>query len=97
MDNDAKMLKRLGNQITNLQVKYRGLSLDEQISIQPALVQLLEEYGRYQAKLVMIGIITTDEDLKEIQKLKKGVDDAASKIDLLAAIGNLVSFIVVRV
>ena len=96
MDNDAKMLKRLGNQITNLQVKYRALSLDEQMSIQPALVQLLEEYGRYQAKLVMIGIITTDDDLKEIQKLKKGVDEAANQIDMLAAIGNLISFIVVR-
>ena len=97
MDNDAKMLKRLGNQITNLQVKYRGLSLDEQMSIQPALVQLLEEYGRYQAKLVMIGIITTDDDLTEIQKLKKSVDDTANKIDMLAAIGKLISFIVVRV
>ena len=97
MDNDAKMLKKLGSQITNLQVKYRGLSLDEQMSIQPALVQLLEEYGRYQAKLVMIGIITTEDDLKEIQKLKRGVDEAGSKIDMLAAIGKLISFIVVRV
>ena len=97
MDNDAEMLKRMGNQITNLQVKYRGLPLDEQMSVQPALKQLLEDYARYQAKLLMIGIITTEADLKEIREIKKEVDDAADKMDLLAAIGKLISFIVVRV
>lgn len=97
MDNDAEMLKRMGNQITNLQVKYRGLSLDEQMSVHPALVQLLEEYARYQAKLLMIGIITTDQDLKDIREIKKSVDDAADRMDLLTAIGKLISFIVVRV
>jgi ribosomal 50S subunit-associated protein YjgA (DUF615 family) len=97
MDNDAEMLKQMGNQITNLQVKYRGLPLDEQMSVHPALVQLLEEYARYQAKLLMIGIITNEKDLKEIRELKKSADDAADKMDLLVAIGKLISFIVVRV
>lgn len=97
MDNDAEMLKQMGSQITNLQVKYRGLPLDEQMSAHPALKQLLEEYARYQAKLLMIGIITTDQDLKEVREIKKSVDDAADKMDLLVAIGKLISFIVVRV
>jgi len=97
MDNDAEMLKRLGAQITDLQVKYRALLLDEQMAVHPALKQLLEDYARYQAKLLMIGIITTDADLKEIRQLKQSVDAAADKMDLLAAIGKLISFIVVRV
>ena len=97
MDNDAEMLKRLGNQITNMLVKYRALPIDEQMAVHPALKQLLEEYARYQAKLLMIGIITTDEDIKEIKLLKTAVDDAANKMDLLAAIGKFISFIVVRV
>lgn len=97
MDNDAEMLKRMGNQITDLQVKYRALPLDEQMAVHPALKQLLEEYARYQAKLLMIGIITADPDLTEIREIKKSVDKAADKMDLLAAIGKLVSFIAVRV
>ncbi len=97
MDNDAEMLKRMGNQITNLQVKYRGLPLDEQMTMHPALKQLLEEYARYQAKLLMVGIITNEDDLKEIQGLKKSVDKAAEKMELLAAVSKLISFIVVRV
>lgn len=97
MDNDAEMLKRMGNQITDLQVKYRALPLGELMVVHPALMQLLEEYARYQAKLLMIGIITTEDDLKEIKEIKKSVDSAAGTMDLLAAIGKLISFIVVRV
>jgi ribosomal 50S subunit-associated protein YjgA (DUF615 family) len=97
MDNDAEMLRRMGNQITDLQVKYRALPIDEQMAVHPALKQLLEEYARYQAKLLMIGIITTDTDLKEIRLLKKAIDSAADKMDMLAAIGKLISFIVIRV
>jgi hypothetical protein len=97
MDKDAEMLKRMGNQITDLQVKYRGRPSDEQMMVHPALKPLLEEYARYQGKLLMIGIITTDEDLKEAKPLKKEVDNAADKMHLLAAIGKLISFVVVRV
>lgn len=97
MDNDAEMLKRLGNQITDLQVKYRALPLNEQMAVYPALKQLLEEYARYQAKLLMIGIITTESDLKEIKRLQKLVDEAAHTMEMLIAIGKLISFIVVRV
>jgi len=97
MDNDAEMLQQLGNQITDLQVKYRALPIDEQMVIYPALKQLLEEYARYQSKLLMVGIIATDEDLAEMRQLKAAVDAAADKMDLLAAVGKLISFIVVRV
>jgi len=97
MDNDAEMLKRMGTQITDLQVKYRALPLKEQMAVYPALKQLVEDYARYQAKLLMIGVITTEEDLKEVKLLKKAVDSAANQMDLLAAIGKVISFIVVRV
>jgi hypothetical protein len=97
MDNDAEMLRLLGNQITDLQVKYRALPINEQMEIFPALKQLLEEYARYQSKLLMVGIITTGADLSEMQRLKVTVDEAANKMELLAAFGKLISFIVVRV
>ena len=97
MDNDAEMLKRMGNQITDLQVKYRALPLSEQMVVYPALKQLLVDYARYQAKLLMIGVITTEDDLTEIKQLQQSVDDAANTMDLLVAIGKLISFIVVRV
>ena len=97
MDKDAEMLKRLGAQITDMQVKYRALPLDEQMAVHSALKQLLEDYARYQAKLLMIGIITTEADLKEIKQIKQSVDSAGNKMDMLAAIGKLISFIVVRV
>lgn len=97
MDNDAEMLRRMGNQITDLQVKYRALPLNEQMVVHPALKQLLADYARYQAKLLMIGIITTDDDLTEIGQLQQSVDAAANTMDLLAAIGKLIGFIVVRV
>jgi ribosomal 50S subunit-associated protein YjgA (DUF615 family) len=97
MDKDAEMLRRLGNQLTDLQVKYRALPLDEQMAVHPALKQLLEDYARYQAKLLMIGIITTEDDLSEIKQLQQSVDAAAKTMELLAAIGKLISFIVVRV
>ena len=61
MDKDAEMLKPMGNQITDFQVKYRGRPIDEPMMVHPALKQLLEEYARYQGKLLMIGIITSDE------------------------------------
>jgi len=97
MDNDAEMLKRMGNHITDLQVKYRQLTLDDQMAVHPALVQLLGEYASYQKRLIMVGIITTAADLAEIQALKKSVDAAAKRLDMLVAIGRLISFIAVRV
>jgi ribosomal 50S subunit-associated protein YjgA (DUF615 family) len=97
MDKDAEMLNSLGNQITDLQVKYRALPIDQQMTIHPALMQLLQEYSQYQAKLLMIGVITTDSDLAALRAIKAEVDAAAKKMELLAAIGKLISFIVVHV
>lgn len=97
MDKDADMLNILGNQITDLQVKYRALSLDEQMVIHPALMKLLQEYSQYQSKLLMIGIITTEADLIEIRAIKNAVNAAAKKMEMLTAIAKLISFVTVRI
>jgi len=97
MDKDAEMLNNLGNQITDLQIKYRVLPLDEQMAIHPALMRLLQEYSQYQSKLLMIGIITTDTDLDEIRAIKTAVNAAAKKMELFTAIAKLISFVTVRI
>jgi hypothetical protein len=97
MDNDAEMLRRMGNHITDLQVKYRGLSLGDQMELHPALVHLLDQYAQYQKRLIMVGVITTAADLNEIQALKAAVDAAAKKAGILTAIAKLISFVAVRV
>lgn len=97
MDTDAKMLKELGNAVTDLQIKYRSSTLTERFEIKPVLIEAMDDYLVYQIKLLKEGIVTKDEDLDEMKKIKKEIDKAATKQKILAAIGKLIAFIALRI
>lgn len=92
-DNDAEMLRTMGNMITDLQVKYRAASLEDQVALKTSLNELLLDYSDYQARLLKVGTITTDKELTEMIEIQRSVSESASKQDMLLAISKVIAFI----
>lgn len=96
-DKDTLMLKQMGNAVVELQVKYRKSGLADRMALKPALEELLGDYAEYQMRLLKEGVISTDEDLKEMAKIKKQIDKAAAKEALLKIIARTVAFIATKI
>ena len=96
MDKDAIMIEQMGTALTSLQIKYRASKLADRVRLKPKLEKLLQDYTDYQLRLIDEGIITTDEDLEEMEKLKKAIDKAARAQHLAAAIAKTIAFIATK-
>ena len=92
-DNDAEVLRKMGNAITNLQVTYRGLPLEDQAIVLPRLRELMDDYSDYEARLIKDGTITSDEELGEIEKIAAEVSAAATRQTMLIAIARAIAII----
>lgn len=92
-DNDAEMLRTMGNTITDLQVQYRAASLDDQAVLSVPLKALIQDYGDYQARLLNTGTITDDTELAEMKAIQDSISDSATRQELLIAISKMVALI----
>ena len=97
MDKDARMLEKMGNALVDLQVKYRNSSLSDRMAMKPALDELIRDYAEYQLRLLKEGVITTDEDLQDMDGIKKEIDQAAKLEDMLKAIARTIAFIATKI
>lgn len=97
MDKDTEMLQVMGTSIVSLQVKYRNSTLSDRMALRPVLEELLNDYTDYQIRLLKEGVISTDDDLKEMIEIKKEIDKAAEKDALLKAIARTIAFVATKV
>lgn len=93
MDNDAQMIKSMSNALIDLQVKYRASGVADRMQLKPALDDLLDKFAKYQILLLKEGTITTESDMAEMASLKKDIDAAANKQQMIAAIAKTAGFI----
>ncbi|NWG76484.1 MAG: hypothetical protein HXY24_18090 [Rubrivivax sp.] len=97
MDNDTKMIKEMGKALIDLQVKYRSSRLSDRMTLKPALEELLDDYAELQIRLIKEGVITTDEDLEEMAKIKEEINRAAKQEALMKVIARTIAFIATKV
>lgn len=97
MDNDSKMLKQLGYSLIDMQVKYRASSLPDKVELQPKLEDAFTQYALYQTALLDEGIMTTQEDLDEMDKIQNEINKAATKQALIVAIGRFTIFVASKI
>ena len=97
MDNDAKMLKEMGDALVDLQVKYRSSSLSDRMALKPSLEELLNDYADYQLRLLKEGVITTEGDLQEMANIREEVDKAADIQTMVKVLARTIAFIATKV
>lgn len=92
-DNDAEMLRVMGNTITDLQVQYRAASIGDQAVLAAPLKEMIQDFGDYQARLLKFGTITSDAELAEMKKIQDSIRDNATRQEVLIAISKIVALI----
>jgi len=97
MDNDALMIESSGMAVTKIQIQYRQCSIRDRMLIRPTLEQALDDYARYQIKLLKEGVITSEKDLAEMKHIREEIDKAGETQQLLEGIARFVAFVAVRV
>ncbi len=96
-DNDAVMLKQMGDAVTDLEVKFRASSLGDRVAMRPSLEELVNDYANYRLRLLKEGVITTDADLEEMKQIQRQIAAAAQKQDLIKAIARTVAFVATKI
>lgn len=97
MDKDAQMLEKMGNAIIDLEVKYRSSNLSDRAALKPVLEELLMDYAEYQLRLIKEGVITIDDDLREMDEIRAEIDKAAKREALLKALARTIAFVAAKV
>lgn len=97
MDDDAKMLEEMGQAVIAMQLKYRAAPLRDRMALKPALEELLDDYAKYQVRLLKEGTITGAEDLAEIARIREEIDKAARAEALLKAVARTIAFVATKV
>jgi hypothetical protein len=94
-NNNALMIKQLGNLLTDLQFDFANATPLERARLRPDLEKAQAKYDAYRKGLLDDRIVTTPEDLDEIRQIKKEIDNAASTQALLIGIAKLIAFVTV--
>jgi len=97
MDNDAKMIQSSGMALTTIQIKYRASSIKNRILLRPTLEQALNDYAQYQIRLLKEGIISTEDDVSEMNELRDEIEKAGKSQQLIEGIARFIGFVAVRI
>ncbi len=94
MDNDSKTLQVIAQSITIIDLKYRSLPFPEQMKLKPERDKAFSKYVEVRVKLLEEGVITTDDQISEMNEIKEEIDEAAENQAIIVAIGRLIGFVV---
>ncbi|PYT00974.1 MAG: hypothetical protein DMF63_04735 [Acidobacteria bacterium] len=97
MDNDTKMLNEITAKVNTLDIQYKMSSFEDQAVLGPALDELWDDYVKFRIKLLKAGVITTDADLEEMEKIRTQIDAAADRQAMIMAIARTIAFIATKV
>lgn len=96
-DNDSEMISQMGTNLIDLQVKFRLSSIDDRAVMRPQLIEAMQDFAAYQTKLLKEGVITSEADLADMQKIRAEIDAAGDRQAMLMAIARVIGFIAVRI
>lgn len=69
----------------------RNGDIDAVMELKPKVEEAYNEYSSARLKLLEEGVITTDEDVKEMRLIRAEIDEAADTQQLIAAAMKLIS------
>ena len=97
MDNNAQLKSSMKNAFIDLQVKCDESNALDRIKIRKELNKMASNIAQFNIVLLKEGTIVTDADMQEMAEIKKEIDAAADKQQLIAAIGKAIGFIASKV
>lgn len=97
MDKNIELKTAMKNAYIDLQVKYNRSGAFDKIKIKPELDALAKQINVLNMKLLNEATVVTDGDMLEMAEIKKEIDAAASKQQLIAAIAKAVAFVAKKV
>lgn len=97
MENNEDLRSAMQSAFIDLQVKRNESNPLDQLDIDDELDKLATEIAKLNIALLKEGTVVTDADIQEMAEIKKKIDAAADKQQLIAAIGKAVGFIATKV
>ncbi len=93
-DTDSLILKETADTVTEIDMRYRQLpTIDEKEDLKPTRDEAFSNYTMARLKLLEEGVITTQEDIDEMKKIRGEIEKAANVQTLIAATGKVAAFL----
>jgi hypothetical protein len=91
MDRDAAMLRAAGDAVMAIDLRFRRASFDEQFEMRDERDQAFNAFAAARNRLLMPGLTSSDDDIAEVDALRRQVESAADSATLIAAAAKIAS------
>lgn len=92
-DTDLQIFETASATVTEIDRRYRLSNINDQIKLKPKRDEAFSAFSLSRLRLLESGVITTTQDLAEMQALKVAVDQAAITQDLVIAAARVAIFL----
>lgn len=89
MDRDAAMLRVAGDAVMAIDLRFRRASFDEQFKMRDERDQAFNAFAAARNRLLMPGLTASDEDIAEVDELRRQVESAADTATLIATAAKI--------
>ena len=94
MDNDTLVLQDAAQAVLAIDIQYKLASFNDQQKLKGERDKAFNAYSNARLKLLQQGVICTEADVKEMNKIRQEIEQAAQTQSLIAGIFSLVKFLV---
>lgn len=92
VDDDAVVLRDLGDTVTMIDVKYRLATPADRLVLKPERDRALEEYARAREALLADGVLCNSSHIAAMRRIQVEIEQAADRQRLVEGIVKLVGF-----
>ena len=93
MDNDEIIITKAAATATSIDIKYKRASPTDKVILKPKRDKAFSAYARARLKLLEEGTLCTNDDVQEMNEIRKQVANARKIQSLVIAIGRFVAFL----
>lgn len=94
MDNDLIVLEDAAAAIMSMDRKYRRANFNEKLKLKSQRNKAFNAYAKARLNLLEEGVITTAQDIKEMNAIRQEIARARKTQSILTGIGRFVKFLV---
>jgi hypothetical protein len=93
-DNDTLVLKDIAASVLEIDIRYKEADINEKMLLRNSRDKAFSAYLLARIQLLESAVICTENDIKEMKKIRREIEEAANTQTLINVVFRLISFLI---